>query len=257
MEVQHRSLAVFLPFLGTIELPAVESRTLIGITVAISGNILISLALNLQKLAHKRVRLESEHLHNGYHRERKLCYAPSVVNLLLDGSEPSLNEQDEDELGDDADDFPASPIPRNTSSELQPLLLSSNTSSPNYGANPAQDSPRSPANSRQWLISRLLRLPGKRKKHLHLAIPVDIMSEEAALHGLQVHHHKSDAQQYDQAQENEGEYLKSKLWWTGFLMMNVGELGNFISYAFAPASVVAPLGTVRCSLYVMCCVLLS
>lgn len=27
-------------------------------------------------------------------------------------------------------------------------------------------------------------------------------------------------------------------------MMNVGELGNFISYAFAPASVVAPLGTV-------------
>lgn len=32
--------------------------------------------------------------------------------------------------------------------------------------------------------------------------------------------------------------------WTGFLLMNVGELGNFISYAFAPASVVAPLGTV-------------
>jgi len=27
--------------------------------------------------------------------------------------------------------------------------------------------------------------------------------------------------------------------------MNVGELGNFISYAFAPASVVAPLGTVN------------
>jgi hypothetical protein len=26
--------------------------------------------------------------------------------------------------------------------------------------------------------------------------------------------------------------------------MNVGELGNFISYAFAPASVVAPLGAV-------------
>jgi magnesium transporter len=26
--------------------------------------------------------------------------------------------------------------------------------------------------------------------------------------------------------------------------MNVGEVGNFISYAFAPASIVAPLGTV-------------
>ena len=30
--------------------------------------------------------------------------------------------------------------------------------------------------------------------------------------------------------------------------MNVGEVGNFISYAFAPASVVAPLGTVSCIL---------
>ena len=26
--------------------------------------------------------------------------------------------------------------------------------------------------------------------------------------------------------------------------MNLGEMGNFISYGFAPASVVAPLGTV-------------
>ena len=32
--------------------------------------------------------------------------------------------------------------------------------------------------------------------------------------------------------------------WLGFLLMNVGEMGNFISYAFAPASIVAPLGTV-------------
>ncbi|KAF8897376.1 magnesium transporter [Infundibulicybe gibba] len=33
------------------------------------------------------------------------------------------------------------------------------------------------------------------------------------------------------------------MWWLGFCLMNVGELGNFISYAWAPASVVAPLGT--------------
>ncbi|KAH8118334.1 DUF803-domain-containing protein [Phellopilus nigrolimitatus] len=41
----------------------------------------------------------------------------------------------------------------------------------------------------------------------------------------------------------ESDYLKSKLWWFGFLLMNVGEMGNFVSYAFAPASIVAPLGT--------------
>jgi hypothetical protein len=37
---------------------------------------------------------------------------------------------------------------------------------------------------------------------------------------------------------------RSLLRWLGFFFMNVGETGNFISYAFAPASVVAPLGTV-------------
>lgn len=42
----------------------------------------------------------------------------------------------------------------------------------------------------------------------------------------------------------EGEYLRSKLWWAGLGLMGLGETGNFLSYGFAPASVVAPLGTV-------------
>jgi protein-S-isoprenylcysteine O-methyltransferase Ste14 len=40
---------------GFDDLPQMTTRTLIGILVAVTGNILISLALNLQKLAHKRV----------------------------------------------------------------------------------------------------------------------------------------------------------------------------------------------------------
>ena len=35
--------------------------------------------------------------------------------------------------------------------------------------------------------------------------------------------------------------------WLGFTLMNVGEIGNFLSYGFAPASVVAPLGAVSFS----------
>lgn len=42
----------------------------------------------------------------------------------------------------------------------------------------------------------------------------------------------------------EGGYLRSKLWWAGLGLMGLGETGNFVSYGFAPASVVAPLGTV-------------
>ena len=48
----------------------------------------------------------------------------------------------------------------------------------------------------------------------------------------------------DMTEVEEGMYLKSKLWWLGMILIAVGEGGNFLSYAFAPASVVAPLGTV-------------
>ena len=37
-------------------------------------------------------------------------------------------------------------------------------------------------------------------------------------------------------------YLRDWLWWSGVLTMGVGEACNFIAYAFAPASLVTPLG---------------
>ncbi|RDD45913.1 Magnesium transporter NIPA2 [Trichoplax sp. H2] len=37
-------------------------------------------------------------------------------------------------------------------------------------------------------------------------------------------------------------YLKDWVWWAGFITMGTGELANFIAYAFAPASLVTPLG---------------
>jgi len=40
---------------GIDDLPSLTTREFVGIMVAISGNVLISLALNLQKLAHKKV----------------------------------------------------------------------------------------------------------------------------------------------------------------------------------------------------------
>ena len=38
-------------------------------------------------------------------------------------------------------------------------------------------------------------------------------------------------------------YTREVMWWLGMLLMAVGELFNFMAYGFAPASVVAPLGT--------------
>ncbi|KAK9761238.1 hypothetical protein K7432_014008 [Basidiobolus ranarum] len=37
-------------------------------------------------------------------------------------------------------------------------------------------------------------------------------------------------------------YLKSKLWWSGMILMVVGEILNFVAYAFTPAILVTPLG---------------
>ncbi|XP_073501632.1 magnesium transporter NIPA3 [Phyllobates terribilis] len=48
-------------------------------------------------------------------------------------------------------------------------------------------------------------------------------------------------------------YLKEWLWWAGLLSMGAGEAANFAAYAFAPATLVTPLG----ALSVLICAMLS
>nr|XP_039271096.1 NIPA-like protein 2 isoform X2 [Styela clava] len=43
---------------------------------------------------------------------------------------------------------------------------------------------------------------------------------------------------------DEGKYCLDKWWWLGMVMMGLGEFGNFMAYGYAPASLVAPLGSV-------------
>ncbi len=42
---------------------------------------------------------------------------------------------------------------------------------------------------------------------------------------------------------NAKHYTRYPIWWLGLVLMGLGELGNFTAYGFAPASLVAPLGT--------------
>jgi hypothetical protein len=58
--------------------PHFTTRTLVGIAVAISGNILISLALNLQKLAHKRV--EKEKAKETSNATTEGQYRPNIIS---------------------------------------------------------------------------------------------------------------------------------------------------------------------------------
>lgn len=54
----------------------------------------------------------------------------------------------------------------------------------------------------------------------------------------------SQADEKDDAAPKEKSYLRSPIWWVGIGLMVVGEIGNFLAYGFAPASIVSPLGVV-------------
>ncbi|CAO3636755.1 unnamed protein product [Cunninghamella echinulata] len=115
----------------------VETESLIGISLAIAGNILISFALNIQKLAHNQLS------HETYEKRTACFYSSSNSTSSFDSTKDILNCDN----------------------------------------------------------------------HHH-------------------HHKLSD----------ETEYLQSKTWWLGIILLILGEMGNFLAYGFAPASTIATLG---------------
>ncbi|KAL5487821.1 hypothetical protein ACEPAI_5929 [Sanghuangporus weigelae] len=297
----------------------------IGIIVAISGNVLISLALNCQKLAHKRLERERRSRHtseddrrdqgqsrgftgrnNGFENGNgtEPTYTSSRRNV--DMHDTDADDEDDDErtrVGEssqhhspnsDAESdyegaipFPnsssgresPSPAPRGPSFrdtahsllvETQPLLLvSDRTVAPKgsvrggYGTaieigNRSRGS-SSEAGRGSWrernartrsaphLLTRLVSSRAKKVIDMDIeatAIPVDIrVNGEDSGYSTPARQQRVKFAEPKIHEENEGDYLKSKLWWLGLILMAIGEMGNFISYGFAPASVVAPLGT--------------
>ncbi|KAG2158827.1 magnesium transporter NIPA-domain-containing protein [Suillus bovinus] len=234
-----------------IDLPHLTLQTAIGITVAIAGNVLISLALNLQKLAH--IRLE---------KTRKQARIERELHVSGDALR-SRSPHDQGLSGD--------PAACSHESETQPLIQGSSASHSRtrYGTSTSPGTRRDDSRSRKSsssargrrpgqpsrnssLVSRFIPFrpgqPGGVNKNIShtqgtLAIPVDVIPAERI---VAVNGNDRRAPPSPELWEEEGtesDYLRSKIWWSGFVLMNIGETGNFISYAFAPASVVAPLGT--------------
>lgn len=63
---------------------------------------------------------------------------------------------------------------------------------------------------------------------------------------------KANVKYHEEAGEGYG-YLKNAWWWTGMIMMIIGEVCNFVAYAFTDAILVTPLG----ALSVVVCTILS
>ncbi|KAG9052998.1 hypothetical protein FS842_008916 [Serendipita sp. 407] len=217
-----------------------SSYTSIGILIAIAGNVLISLALNLQKVAHK-------HLHDAANATRKTKKSGRSTTAHNQGTSPSTPSH--------PNGISTPPNPTRSSSTLNTIspedtlpqhnaalesrpLLPRTASSPvplqNYGALKSK---------------KLFNLP--RINVFRRPLPPSLQSPISE-NGL-LHEEEEEEDGHDEDDEldesmagggAETDYLRSKLWWLGFVLMNIGEFGNFLSYAYAPASLVAPLGTV-------------
>ncbi|KAJ7499071.1 DUF803-domain-containing protein [Mycena latifolia] len=208
------------------KLPELNTATVIGITVAITGNVLISLALNLQKLAHKRG--EAEKL-----ERRRTTNGASHPNGTHEAGEyPRPPEA----LPSDDEPLPQAAVLLAQRSDYGSTSRSgSNTSLHQMAVSP-----------KKTLLSRLFRKQHQAANGIAsertTLLPVDVITEEQVMSARRPKRKPSN-EVLDFEEGNESDYLKSKVWWLGFALMNVGEMGNFISYAWAPASVVAPLGT--------------
>lgn len=209
------------------DFPQVKTSTFIGIMVAIAGNVLISLALNLQKLAHKR--LEIEKLVRARERSPKdrnklrnqgNATANGSGPRLADG--PSLDEADEilESARESEHEGPLAEEPRDTDmpAELQPLLLlreqrdSGQRTFDGYGTAPPGSIKREPP--KRTLVSRLFpfQVGSKDVVEETTMLPVDVITEEAALGTRR--DGKPISTEYPDEEEvgNESDYLKSKLW---------------------------------------------
>lgn len=147
--------------------------SLIGIITAVVGNILIALALNVQRYAHIQLHKERVRV-----RERA---RQALRNAKHGGSQGGYGAVDEPGNGsnargdDDADD----------AQDTDPLAQSFQSAGSDWSETSDED-----------------------------------------------------------AQKPVSSYLKSPYWWLGQILITVGEMGNFLAYGFAPASIVSPLGVV-------------
>lgn len=199
-------------------LPTVTTQTFIGILVAITGNILISLALNLQKLAHKRVETLKKALNNGKQRRHSETngYDDLSENRASEG--PSLDEHDEDRELLDNRRRAQMDASSDSPSEIQPLVVFPESQFiQNYGTDSSPG--HSASEVKRTTTSRLLptRFLSKKVASGRSYTPEDNLFEGVTQQIPPTHKVpdvKSDVDYQNSKEGNESDYLKSRLWFT-------------------------------------------
>ncbi|KAK6342093.1 hypothetical protein TWF730_001572 [Orbilia blumenaviensis] len=183
----------------------------IGIVISIVGNIVISFALNIQKYAHirlaraKSLRLQERKKYKRRRRRRRKLLAASKGTA--NGRNGASTETD-GLLHPPEGNGTSNGAEHGEDEDLEGSWISTDT----------YDSPEGEDGRGRALVD------DDEDRYL-LESPERSPSKNSGMGGAPP-------------------YLKSKWWWTGIILMTIGECGNFLAYGFAPASIVSPLGVV-------------
>ncbi|PWY79125.1 DUF803-domain-containing protein [Aspergillus heteromorphus CBS 117.55] len=178
-----------------------EWSSLIGIITALAGNVLISLALNIQRYAHIRIEREWEQ----EKLQRDMDWKRSSQGHGSTGAYGSVGDND----------------------------LNGEVGRGRNRAGRYRDESPSPERERY-------EEPRGNSRRTRRYRDDDADSQD----------HMRDSMGSDRTVRPEGDtlrrksYLRSPYWWVGIVLMSLGEVGNFMAYGFAPASIVSPLGVV-------------
>lgn len=186
--------------------------SLIGIITAIVGNVLIALALNVQRYAHTRL-----------HKERKRIKreARAALKRAQSGSSNgNSNSNGTTQVGIYGTILGAG---GDTGSDGD--YRNGHASTNGNGSRGGLYDDHSDDDERDYQESE----------------PLMASFQSSATTASSGSDSESDAKPSKKPSSN---YLKSPYWWLGQILITLGEAGNFLAYGFAPASIVSPLGVV-------------
>ncbi|OCK79681.1 DUF803-domain-containing protein [Lepidopterella palustris CBS 459.81] len=178
--------------------------SLIGIVTAIIGNILISFALNMQRYAHIQLNREWEEMER-LRKGQSKSYGTNQETVAEERAKANL--------------APSYSPPQHAGYGNE----EEDREDEGYGHVASESDP---------LIPSMSPVNGRLRSRRASRTCSDTAASRSA------------ASSRAEAAFKQKSYLKSPYWWTGIVMMTVGEAGNFLAYGFAPASIVSPLGVV-------------
>jgi len=186
-----------------IQLPELEKRTVIGVFVAIAGNVLISLALNLQKLAHRRRDLAAAQA-VGQKSQQDAADAVRLPNPPMERVRELSYEDEEERWPDGVEeelDTIRSPRLEALQSESEPLLPRVSS----HGSTGRTATKKRASFFRLFLPANSVRqppaTPATPRRQAHVRPPPMSRANSATTTSSSV-----------TSNENEIDYLKSKLW---------------------------------------------